>query len=497
MATFTTWPHTSPTPQPQDLAAAGFLYYPRPTGSLSFPDNVKCTICQLNLNEWEPNDDPVYEHITHSPHCSVALEVQAQAREQAQIRALEASKPAIKSPQDLGFFDPSLGHDFPEMCLYHDVNLFISHIKECKDQYRQESVLQVLPKCLRGSAFDWCRDLPETSDLRGPSKTLEMWLSALESVFKKETPVQSKEAPKSPQQMPPQVPIEYHKCAACSASFSSLSRLLSHSQTAGCNRATCKHCEKKFESKNKLHNHIRECLPASKSEIPSKSALVPLISPESSPEKSRSSTRSSITRESPTPTPLPAPLQKASPATPKFATPSLASAETPISPLPEYRAISPSPPTYKPRTYLTVDDLYMRYAPLKSIKRSTRTRPVTVLPTLTVKDLYKRFEKRTEKPHSSIAKYAAKSRGYPAKSTASTPANQNTARSRSRHPVLDLKSSIKSLGKKKENTVLAHAKPQPKFSDILQHPGPMTRCFFGHYSINPSSNLFILETLGR
>ena len=47
----------------------------------------------------------------------------------------------FKSPHDLGFFDPSPEHDFPEICLYHDIDLFLGHIKEYK--YRQESVLQV------------------------------------------------------------------------------------------------------------------------------------------------------------------------------------------------------------------------------------------------------------------------------------------------------------------------------------------------------------------
>ena len=40
----------------------------------------------------------------------------------------EASKPAIKSPQDLGFFDPTLQHDFSELRSYDNVYEFINHI---------------------------------------------------------------------------------------------------------------------------------------------------------------------------------------------------------------------------------------------------------------------------------------------------------------------------------------------------------------------------------
>ena len=65
----------------------------------------------------------------------------------------EASKPTIKSPQDLSFFDPTLQHDFPELRSYGNVRGFINHIQECKNQYRDADILQILPKCLRGPAY--------------------------------------------------------------------------------------------------------------------------------------------------------------------------------------------------------------------------------------------------------------------------------------------------------------------------------------------------------
>ena len=62
----------------------------------------------------------------------------------------------------------------------------------------------------------------------------------------------------------------------------------------------------------------------------------------------------------------------------------------PTTPLLAYRSTSPRPPTYQatPKAYLTIDDLYMRYAPLKSIRP---VRLITVLPTLTIHDLYAKF----------------------------------------------------------------------------------------------------------
>ena len=59
----------------------------------------------------------------------------------------EVSKPAIKSPQNLDFFDLTLQHDFPE--IYSDVREFINHIQECKNQYREVDILQILLKYLR------------------------------------------------------------------------------------------------------------------------------------------------------------------------------------------------------------------------------------------------------------------------------------------------------------------------------------------------------------
>ena len=63
---------------------------------------------------------------------------------------------------------------------------------------------------------------------------------------------------------------------------------------------------------------------------------------------------------------------------------------------PTYRSISPPPPTYiasAPKNFLTIQDLYMRYAPLNQVRSaSTSSAPKPRLATyLTIKDLFLKF----------------------------------------------------------------------------------------------------------
>lgn len=421
LATFTLWPHKLPIPA--DLAAAGWIHTP----TTYHLDLTKCLVCEKTLDSWEPIDDAFVEHVKISPQCSTVISPQKQ--EEIEARAKEASKPT-PVPQDLGFFDSSLQQDFPEIRLFHSVHMFIDHIQRCKYQYREEDIIKILPKCLRGAAFKWCRDLPESSDLRQPGSTLDMWFTAMIKEFEKEAPVQPVKSINSPQ---PHVLIEYHKCVQCSAQFSSSERLLRHSQSPSCNKATCKCCEKKFDSNNQLHDHIRnrECQ-ATTSDIKSKSAsnlaATPLVALESQSSdactivKVAFESQSSETVERP-----PASAGKSKP-TPELPATPLASLEntpqspTITSPLPAYRSVSPPPPTYtKPRNYLTIDDLYMRYAPLKSITSSaTRpTSPRVTLPTMTMQDLFEKFQEKTSSNTAGAAANAAKwTKDSPALATA-------------------------------------------------------------------------------
>ena len=311
---------------------------------------------------WEPNDKPLAEHIRVSPSCSFIKDIQEKESQEAAEK--EAQKPTPTS-RDLAFFDPSLQFDFSKLRLYHDIDEFVEHILQCADQYRHVDIIEWLPKCLRGQAFAWSQSI-QLKDV-----TLVKYMEVLTVKFRKPSAA-AQETPKPASQTAPQMPQEYHKCTVCSASFSSISRLLTHSQMVICNKASCKHCEGTFESKNQLHEHLRnECQNSTsqgKSKAPHKSNLSPLITAESITPSAECATSS------------------------------------PPSALPEYRAVSPSPPTYETasKNYLTVADLYMRYAPLKSaVSSRIRHPPITcfrtVLPTLTVNDLYKKFHRKERK----------------------------------------------------------------------------------------------------
>ncbi|CAF9925161.1 MAG: hypothetical protein ALECFALPRED_002913 [Alectoria fallacina] len=364
------WPHTPPTPQPKDLAAAGFKHTP----TKGDPDNVECIECKLELSGWESHDNALTEHVKRSPKCrspysSLLQSLKPPTRILRQMSQKEKEVPTPKdiqkekkvpTPKDIGFFDPSLQYDFPELRLYHDVDIFVDQVPF--DQYHEADIVQLLPKCLRGAAYMWYQSNLKNADLAKCMRTLVV-------KFKKESPIQlsSKSAPQTtPQQSHQQ---EYHKCTVCSASFSSINRLLSHSQMATCGKSSCNHCEEVFDSKNKLHDHIRshECqkLLSSKSDTAIKTVLTKLSTPEKNATSNANNTLS----------------------------------KTSATPPPTYRAISPPPPTYEPykKPYLTVADLYMRYAPLSRPSSNKATRTMTVLPIMSMQDLYEKFRDKEKR----------------------------------------------------------------------------------------------------
>ncbi|RKF54831.1 putative at hook domain-containing protein [Erysiphe neolycopersici] len=61
------WPHEFLSAS--DLAKSGFYYLP----SLTSPDNVVCFLCHKPLDGWEETDDPLVEHLRHSPNCGWAI----------------------------------------------------------------------------------------------------------------------------------------------------------------------------------------------------------------------------------------------------------------------------------------------------------------------------------------------------------------------------------------------------------------------------------------
>ncbi len=345
LASFSSWPHTSPAPE--DLARLGLSH--RPTSKM--PDNVICKKCKTCLCDWEPEDDPELElHILHQS-CSRLWKSENGS-------PISLSEPL---PKDIGFFDPSLQHDVPELCLFQNAYTFCDHVKRCR--FVAADILELLPKCLRGQALTWFRD-SKHRDLAG-------CLRAMRARFPQAAPQASQQAPQqaSPQKAPQ--PIEYHYCKLCNASFSSMTRLIQHAQENVCNKPSCRHCEMVFSSKNRLHHHLREGCQKWMHRQPSFSpSPSPACSPTCSPAYS--------------PVSLPAPRILSPAPLPEENRASLPPSPSP-SPPPKFRAISPPPPTYK--NYLTVDDLYARYA---------------APPYLKMDDLFRMFRRRSAPTTSTI-----------------------------------------------------------------------------------------------
>ncbi|KAK2041401.1 AT hook domain-containing protein [Colletotrichum somersetense] len=63
-----TWPHMKYL-LPEELAKAGFVWRPFPDN----PDNVACFLCNKSLDGWEQGDNPLEEHLKHSPDCGWAI----------------------------------------------------------------------------------------------------------------------------------------------------------------------------------------------------------------------------------------------------------------------------------------------------------------------------------------------------------------------------------------------------------------------------------------
>ncbi|TQS38284.1 hypothetical protein Golomagni_01213 [Golovinomyces magnicellulatus] len=61
------WPHKFLSTQ--ELAKAGFFYLPTQVNL----DNVSCFLCHKSLDGWEEHDDPLLEHLRHSPECGWAI----------------------------------------------------------------------------------------------------------------------------------------------------------------------------------------------------------------------------------------------------------------------------------------------------------------------------------------------------------------------------------------------------------------------------------------
>ncbi|GCC24117.1 baculoviral IAP repeat-containing protein 5a [Chiloscyllium punctatum] len=68
--TFKNWPFTNDCVcTPENMAAAGFIHTPSENG----PDVAQCFFCYKELEGWEPQDEPLVEHQSHSSKCAFIL----------------------------------------------------------------------------------------------------------------------------------------------------------------------------------------------------------------------------------------------------------------------------------------------------------------------------------------------------------------------------------------------------------------------------------------
>ena len=79
------------------LAKSGFYYHP----TTSCQDNATCFLCQSNLDGWEKDDDPVMEHLKHSPSCGWAITVYTE-------QSIESGSPAEENPMSEGMLSARL-----------------------------------------------------------------------------------------------------------------------------------------------------------------------------------------------------------------------------------------------------------------------------------------------------------------------------------------------------------------------------------------------------
>ncbi|KAG9231478.1 hypothetical protein BJ875DRAFT_117587 [Amylocarpus encephaloides] len=79
------WSHK--TPQPEDLAKAGFFFYPKQDAD----DNTICFLCHANIDGWAKDDNPLVEHVNLSPDCAWAVlaMIEAEHEEKERFNSLE------------------------------------------------------------------------------------------------------------------------------------------------------------------------------------------------------------------------------------------------------------------------------------------------------------------------------------------------------------------------------------------------------------------------
>ena len=252
LATFKVWSHKTSTSQ--QLTIANFNF------SLNdiYNDEIECSTCDLALHEaWSFKNESIAKHFRKSFWCLSTLKTQKQiltsttsmiSKEvtkqvvKAQAKTIEAFKLEI-CVNDIEFFDFIMQLNLFEFHLFNINVNFLQNLDATK--YKKQSKLTILIKCLRDSTYKWFKTQLDFISLNVFKQALIVIFSFSQAIsieFSKSTLHSSS---------------QYHICSQCFAKFSFISRLLQHAQKNNDFKATCKHCEKIFNSNNKLHEHVR------------------------------------------------------------------------------------------------------------------------------------------------------------------------------------------------------------------------------------------------
>ena len=213
---------------------------------------TQCTHCSIELFDVDREEKSLKYHFRKSFECSLVLQLEKKISEVI----VEIAK-FISVVADIDFFDAIFLCDIQKFSLFCEIASFVQRFRQCQHQYRESNVLILLFDCLRDSALIWYKQQNKL-EIEIVKKNLSEWLKVLIIAFS------SKSFAKSSIQIfffvsfASHFSSQYHFCLNCFAFFSSLIRFLQHIQNVICQKIVCKQCEEIFESKNKLHEHIRQ-----------------------------------------------------------------------------------------------------------------------------------------------------------------------------------------------------------------------------------------------
>ena len=222
---------------------------------------TQCAHCSIEIFDVDREEESLKYHLRQSFQCSFALQFEKQISKvikRVEIEALEVVK-STSIVANLDYFDSTFLCDIQKFDLHHETASFCQHLQNIQVNYREEELLALLFECLRDSSLIWYKQQSEL-EVEIVKKSLSEWLETLITAFSAKSFAKS------------EIQIfasnfsasfasffsQYHSCLNCFAFFSSLIRLLQHIQEIVCKKIVCKHCEEVFDSKNKLHEHIRQ-----------------------------------------------------------------------------------------------------------------------------------------------------------------------------------------------------------------------------------------------